>query len=279
MGTLTLGIGAVTAVFSVVNGVLLRPYAFPEPGRLVVWRETIQEMSSVAPLLPDSYKHYLELRQRANTITDAAILQNKTYSIAQGEDHPQIVHGLVISPNFFSVLGTRPALGRAFLPEEAQRGSDEEVILTWSAWQRFLHGDPAAVGRTLRIGGEPETVVGVLPEGFRFPAVSEMAGTAANGAASGSTERYQIFKPVVASESERTSDEGGLQFPGHRAAEAGRVDRAGAERARWSGEGERGGESRELASGRGGGAADPGDDGQREQVRCGCCWPRSWGCC
>jgi predicted permease len=211
--TLAVGIGAVTAVFSVVNGVLLRPYAFPEPGRLVVWRETIQEMSSVAPLLPDSYKHYLELKQRANTITDAAILQNKTYSIAQGEDHPQIVHGLVISPNFFSVLGTRPALGRAFLPEEAQRGRDDEVILTWSAWQRFLHGDPAAVGKkTLRIGGELETVVGVLPEGFRFPAVSEMAGTAASGAESGSTERYQIFKPVVASESERTSDEGDFNF-------------------------------------------------------------------
>ena len=216
--TLALGIGGVTAVFSVVNSVLLRPYAFPDPGRLVVWRETVQEMSSVGPLLPDSYKHYLHLKQHASTVADAAILQNTLFSVmpfnampssvAQDANHPRIEHGLRVSPNFFSVLEVRPALGRSFVPDEAQRGRNEEVILTWSAWQRFLHGDPAAVGKTLRIGGTPETVVGVLPADFRFPAVSEMAG----GAKSGSTERYQIFEPLVPSESELTSDEGDFNF-------------------------------------------------------------------
>ncbi len=206
--TLAVGIGGVTAVFSVVNSVLLQPYAFHDPGRLVVWRETDQEMSSVGPLLPDSYKHYLSLKQHAGTVADAAILQNTLFSVAQGADHPQIEHGLRISPNFFSVLDVRPALGRSFLPGEAQRGRNEEVILTWSAWQRFLHGDPAAVGKTLSIGGMPETVVGVLPESFRFPAVSEMAG----GPKSGSTERYQIFEPLVPSESELTSDDSDFNF-------------------------------------------------------------------
>lgn len=206
--TLALGIGGVTAVFSVVNSVLLQPYAFRDPGRLVVWRESMQEMSKVLPVLPDSFKHYLQLKQHASTIADAAILQNTLFSVAQGADHPQIEHGLRISPNFFSVLDVRPALGRGFIPEEAQRGRNEEVILTWSAWQRYLHGDPAAVGRTLRIGGTPETVVGVLPQGFRFPAVAEMAG----GAKSGSTERYQIFEPLAPSQSELTSDDGDFNF-------------------------------------------------------------------
>jgi predicted permease len=211
--TLALGIGGVTAVFSVVNSVLLRPYAFRDPGRLVVWRETMQEMSSVLPVLPDSYKHYLQLKQHATTVADAAILQNTRFSVApssvgQGADHPQITHGLRISPSFFSVLGVPPALGRSFLPEETQRGRNNEVILTWPARQRFLHGDPAAVGKTLRIAGQPETIVGVLPEGFRFPALGEMAG----GSKYGSTERYQIFEPLVPSESELTSDNGDFNF-------------------------------------------------------------------
>src|SRR5271168_4409075 len=76
MLTLALGVGSVTAVFSVVNGVLLRPYAFRDPGQIVVWRESIRELAHVSPLLPDNYRHYLNLKAHANTIQDAAIMQN-----------------------------------------------------------------------------------------------------------------------------------------------------------------------------------------------------------
>src|SRR5256885_876808 len=77
--TLALGIGAVTAVFSVVNSVLLRPYAFREPGELIVWRETMREVRDRYPLLPDNYKHYLCLKAHSKTIADAAILQNASF--------------------------------------------------------------------------------------------------------------------------------------------------------------------------------------------------------
>jgi MacB-like periplasmic core domain len=191
--TIALAIGAVTAVFSVVNGVLLRPYAFHDPGQIVVWRESIREMQQVAPVLPDNYRHYLNLKSHANSIQDAAILQTAGFSVSTGADHPHMAEGLAVSPNFFSVLGVRPLLGRVFLPAEAQSGRDKEIILTWGAWQRLYHGDPAVLGKTLRVGGEPETIVGVMPRSFRFPVMSVMPGQATFG----STERYELFKPLV----------------------------------------------------------------------------------
>ena len=108
--TLALGIGSVTSVFSVVNSVLLKPFAFPEPNRLVVLRETTREMN-YAPI-PDNYKHYLNWKANSKTLADAAIFRNNTFSVSSGTDHPEITGGLDISPEFFSVLGVRPALGR-----------------------------------------------------------------------------------------------------------------------------------------------------------------------
>jgi predicted permease len=191
--TLGLGVGSVTAVFSVVNGVLLQPYAFRNPGQIVVWRESIRELEHVSPLLPDNYRHYLNLKAHANTIQDAAIMQNPVFSVSTGVDHPQMTEGLAISPNFLSVLGVTPLMGRAFTPEEAQSGRDREIILTWGAWQHYFNGNPSVLGMTLRIGDVPETVVGVLPKSFRFPVISIMPGQATHG----STERYEIFRPLV----------------------------------------------------------------------------------
>jgi predicted permease len=200
--TLAVGVGSVTAVFSVVNGVLLAPYAFRDPGRIVVWRETIREMEQVSPLLPDNYVHYLNLKAHATLIQDAAILQNPVFSISNngapdsssdGLAHPQMTEGLTVSPNFFSLLGVTPILGRDFAADEAQEGRDKEIILTWGAWQRMFHGEPSVLGKTLRIGGVVETIIGVLPESFRFPAVSMMPGQVTHG----STNRIELFKPLV----------------------------------------------------------------------------------
>jgi predicted permease len=191
--TLALGVGSVTAVFSVVSAVLLHPYAFGDPGQIVFWRESIRELAHVAPLLPDNYRHYLNLKTHANSVDDAAIVQNPVFSVSTGVDHPQMTEGLAISPNFFSVLGVTPFMGRAFAPQEAQTGRDREIILTWGAWQHYFQGNPSVLGMTLRIGGEPQTVLGVLPKSFRFPVISMMPGEATHG----STERYEIFKPLV----------------------------------------------------------------------------------
>jgi predicted permease len=206
--TLALGIGAVTAVFSIVNSVLLRPYPFREANQLVVWRETIQEVSDRYPVLPDNYKHYLNLRTRSKTIADAAIFQNASFAVAQGQDHPQIVNGLSVSSNFFAVLGTGPAIGRTFLPDELRKGRNNVVVISWSAWQRFFDGDVAALGRSLKIGGEQKVVVGVLPRTFAFPAMSEMVA----GANPGKVSAYEIFQPLVPQDEELTADDSDFGF-------------------------------------------------------------------
>ncbi len=189
--TLGLGIGSVTSVFSVVNSVLLKPFAFHDPERLVVMREAARDHN--VPPGPDNYQHYLNWKTNTKALTDAAIFGNRTYSVSTDTDHPNIVQGLEISPNLFSVLGVQPVLGRTFLPAENIEGHDQEVILSWSAWQKYFHGDPGAIGRTLRLGGIPQTVIGVVPEGFSFPHMSEMPTAVVQRAVG----PYEIFKPLL----------------------------------------------------------------------------------
>jgi predicted permease len=189
--TLALGIGAVTAIFSVVNSVLLRPFAFPDPGRLVMLHETMAQLSPDP--LPVNPKHFLNWQANAKTVSGMAAFQNHAVSLSAGTDHPEIVNGLGVASNFFSVLGVHPALGRDFLPAETTKGRENEVILSWEAWQRYFHGDPGAIGRTLRAGGTPQTVVGVLPQDFSLPHLNEMAGSTSQKAAL----PYEIFSPLV----------------------------------------------------------------------------------
>ena len=190
--TLALGIGANTAIFSVVNSVLLKPFGFPDPGRLVILRETVAEMAKMAPTLPDNPKHYLNWKAQSKSLESLAIFQPRGFSVAVSSDHPQIVNGLQIAPSFFSVLGMQPVLGRAFLAEEATAGHDSEVILTWAAWQRYFKGDPGAVGRTLHVDGGESTVVGVLPRDFSFPQLALIPATQQFA-----TTPLEMFSPLV----------------------------------------------------------------------------------
>ena len=199
---LSFAIGASTATFSIVDSVLLRPYAFRDSGQLVVWRETIQEVSKRFPSLTDNYRHYLYLKAHSATIADAAILQNASFALEAGNDHPQRVKGLRVSPNFLSVLGVSPVVGRTFLPQEVQEGDRDKVLIAYGAWQRFFNGDPGAIGHTLRIQGRPAIIVGVLPKEFEFPHVNEMAG----GVTPGDASPYEIFQPLVPTEEEATAD-------------------------------------------------------------------------
>lgn len=204
---IALGIGASTAVFSIVNSVLLQPFAFRDSGQLVTWRETIQEAGSRYPSVPDNYRHFLYLKEHCNSLIDAALLQNASFAVAAGEGHPRIVKGLNVSPNFFSVLGVTPILGRAFLPNKTQPG-DDGVLITWAAWNDFFHADPGTIGRSLTIKGHRQTVIGVLPKNFEFPLVSEMPG----GETPGQTSAYQIFQPLIPSDEDRTSNDAAFAF-------------------------------------------------------------------
>jgi hypothetical protein len=144
-------------------------------------------------------------------------LQNPVFSISNdgapdsssdGLAHPRMTEGLTVSPNFFSVLGVAPMLGRDFAADEAQEGRDKEIILTWGAWQRMFHGDPSVLGKTLRVGGVAETIIGVLPESFRFPAVSMMPGQVTHG----STDRIELFKPLVPKPNELVENDADFNF-------------------------------------------------------------------
>jgi predicted permease len=202
------GIGASTAVFSILDSVLLRPYAFRDPGRIVIWREVVQEAAKEYPSVPDNYRHFVYLRSHAHTIESAALLQNTSFAVAVGGDHPRIEKGLNVSPGFFSVLGVTPVLGRTFLPEEAEVGRNGVVLIGWDAWQDLFRGDTSVVGRTVSIKGQPTTVIGVLPRNFEFPVINEMRG----GTSPDHASPYEIFQPFVPQGDDLTSDDADFAF-------------------------------------------------------------------
>jgi predicted permease len=203
--TLALGIGAVTSIFSVVDSVLLKPFAFASPDRLVMLHEYLPELES-SPL-PDNPNHFLNWQTNTKTLAGVSLMNNNASSISVGTDHPELVSGLSVEPNFFDVLGVHPILGRGFLPIEGNEGHDKVVVLSWSAWQRYFHGDPGAIGQTLRSGGNPETVIGVLPKDFSFPRVSEVYTSVSQSG----EPAYELFHPMVL-HSEQLDNEGDYNF-------------------------------------------------------------------
>jgi predicted permease len=195
--TLALGIGAVTSVFSVVNAVLLKPFAFEDPGRLVVMREVVEEMRAQYPAIPFNYLHYLRLKKDSKTIQDAALFQTHGVSVSPNGDHPHIIGAVAASPNFFQVLGVQPVLGRNFTADEGTKGHSNVIVLSWNGWQELFNGDPGVIGRTLQMGGEPNTVIGVLPRDFRFPDIAMAPGIPSNASAAEGARANTIFHPLV----------------------------------------------------------------------------------
>jgi hypothetical protein len=202
--TLALGIGAAASIFSVVHAVLLEPFAFRDPGRLVVLREVVQEMQAKYPALPFNYLHYLRLRHDSKTLQDAAIFREHGVSVSLNGDHPHIIGSLATSPNLLSMLGVSPAMGRDFRAEEATQGHSDVAILTWNGWQSLLNGEPNPIGKTIQVGGAPSTVIGVLPQGFRFPAIALSSGIPSPLAQAGAVE---ILSPLVPGQNDLTSDQ------------------------------------------------------------------------
>jgi putative ABC transport system permease protein len=162
--TLAIGIGANSAVFSVVNTVVLRPLPFPSPDRLV----SVELMSIRGTPHPDSlaYFTFFELR-RAAVVERIACYRDFGVTLTGG-DLPVHLQGMVVSWDLFDLLGVAPALGRGFLPDE-EAPSARVVVISHEVWQTQFGGDRAIVGRSITIDGEPNTVVGVAPAGFTYP--------------------------------------------------------------------------------------------------------------
>ncbi len=167
--TLALGIGTNTAIFSVVNGVLLRPLPYPDPGRLVTVYETGRDLTRGSV----SYPNFLDWRREGRSFTDMAAYRSNDV-ILTGSGEPEHLLGEHVSAGFFSALGTSPYLGRTFSPQEDQKGAEEVVILTYGLWKRSFGADPHILGKTLTLSGKGSTVVGVLRADFRFRDPAEL---------------------------------------------------------------------------------------------------------
>jgi len=162
--TLALGIGANTAIFSVVHGVLLRPLPYGEPDRLVRIYGRYPEFGRTSTSLPD----FQDWRAQSHAFQQMSARYNTAF-VLTGEGEPERVIGDRVTANFLSTFGVRPVLGRSFLPEEEQVGGDDRVvILDYGYWQRRFAGDPRVVGRQIQLSGQPYTVVGVTPKDFRL---------------------------------------------------------------------------------------------------------------
>ena len=169
---IALGIGANTAIFSVVRAVMLRPLPMAEPDRLVRLRENFASGSDETQLnlSPITWQRW---RQYNDVFTDSAAATGASFTLT-GEGNSQYVPAAVVSYNFFTVLGVPPLLGRDFLPEEDRPGGPRVVLIGHGFWQRVLGGAPDVIGRTLTLDGEKRTIVGVMPEHFRHPYRAEL---------------------------------------------------------------------------------------------------------
>lgn len=187
--TMALGIGANTAIFSIVNSVLLRPLAYREPQRLYLIREIVPQVSKFYPTLPANARNYVIWQQDCKSFEQIAIVEGRSMALT-GTGDPKEVPGAHGSANLFSVLGVQPMMGRLFLPEEDQPGRDHVVILTNPFWRSEFQGDPHIIGRTITLDGIPHEVVGVLPDSFHFPKEEGL------GSLTRFTTMTEIFKPL-----------------------------------------------------------------------------------
>ncbi len=177
---LALGIGANTAIFSVVNAMLLRPLPYQDPDRLVVLWETNPNLSSVYLRTHNeaSPANFLDWRQQQTVFEDLAAFHYNDYNLTGSGDTPEQLTGNPITANMFDVLKVKPLIGRTFRPEESEPTSARVVVLSYGLWQRRFGGAADIIGRTLTLNGNPHTVVGVMPANFEFPAPFSQLWTA-----------------------------------------------------------------------------------------------------
>lgn len=164
--TLAVGIGANTAIFSLLYQVLLRPLPYGSPDRLVFVWNSYPRMG--LPQASVSIPDFIDRTTQAPAIEDATLFTQRSLSLAEG-GQPEQLRALRVTPSFFSTLGRSPQLGRAFTDADAQPGADQFAILTYGTWNSRFGGDPAVVGRDVRLDGVPHRVVGVLPADFDLP--------------------------------------------------------------------------------------------------------------
>ncbi len=164
--TLALSVGVATAVFCVIDAVILRPLPYAHPDRIV----DVESTSRSGYAQPASWEGFVDERAQAHDFSALAGYINYFKATVDTQAAGPVALGSVESTdNFFQVFGVNPLLGRTFLPGEDERGRNQVVVLSYSAWQRYFDGDRSVIGRAVKVDGHTATVVGVMPAGFRFP--------------------------------------------------------------------------------------------------------------
>ena len=167
--TLALGIGANTAIFSVVNAALLRPLPYPQPEQLVLIEERARNMTSMSV----AYPNFLDYREQNQVCARMAAFRWRGVDLT-GVSEPERLDGYEVSAGFFETLGVSPTHGRAIQPEEDREGAQPVVVIGHELWARRFNSDPNLVGGGVTLNGNSYTVIGVMPAGFRFPDAAQL---------------------------------------------------------------------------------------------------------
>ncbi|MGH9774448.1 MAG: ABC transporter permease [Candidatus Acidiferrales bacterium] len=190
--TLALGVGANTALFSVVEAVVLRPLPFPDQNRLVLVWGTNRNLELARAII--SPPNYFDWKQQSNSFERMCAWRFENVTVTGGQEAEQVIAART-SVDFFSMIGVEPFMGRAFLSGEDQPGHDQETILSYRIWQSFFSGDPAILGKTVALNDKPYVVVGVLPASFNL---------------FGNARQFDFWLPLAFTSSELDRDNGSL---------------------------------------------------------------------
>lgn len=188
--TLALGIGANTAIFSVVQAALLRPLPYPGPDDVVAVSTYIPQIQTRVPSLAVRAIDFEEFRKSNRAFSGLAAVRERNFSLT-GRGEPERLFGARVSTNLFSVLGVDPEIGRPFLPEEDVPGRDGVVIISHGLWTRRFGADPGVLTQSVLLDGQPHTVVGVMPRGFLFPTGKQLQPQVELG------PRIDVWKPAA----------------------------------------------------------------------------------
>src|SRR5262249_5423214 len=189
VATLALGIGANTAVFSLIYSVLLKPLPYPEPDR-VFSVETILPRQNAFSSLPMRIQDYLEWH-KANTAFESIAALTPAQWTLTGDGEPERLGGALVSANFFTVLGATPQRGRGFAAEEETPDKHNVVVISDSLWRRLYGAGPALIGKTVMLNGIPHVVVGIAPPSLLVPTGTLLHPTMAFG------PRIDVWKPIA----------------------------------------------------------------------------------
>jgi predicted permease len=200
--TLALGLAASTAIFSAINGVLLEPLEYNNPGQLVALQLFVPKLAYKFPLLPLNPAVYLAWSHHAKSLAGIGLVDVGVTMNLTGGGQPALVSADAVTANLFHMLGVRPQLGRDFLQDDDEAGHNHEVILTNTLWQSRFHDNPGILGRAIALNGIPYTVVGILPPTFQFPHSNQWIPLV------GATPKPALFVPEVFEKWELAPDAG-----------------------------------------------------------------------